>query len=117
MYAGLIISLQEPCGTAVEQNKTTWDLLSEWMWVGLYLYMTVSYIRFFAELNTVLFRTMLDISSCEDHVMTIETMTRLGLDPVCDKSFISDLAVLYGFDVVVQRNNGMCWCTDCYSLD
>lgn len=69
--------------------------------------------RFFAELNTVLFRTMTDISSCDDHVMTTETMVRLGLDPVYDRGFISDLAVLYGFNLVVQRANGMCCFMDC----
>ena len=85
---------------------------------GAYIYiMLFLYCRFFAELNTVLFRTIMDVSSCDDHVMTTETMTRLGLDLVYDKGFISDLAVLYGFDVVVQRTNGMCWCTDCYCLD
>lgn len=74
--------------------------------------------RFFAELNTVLFRTMMDVSSSDDHVMTIEMMARLGLDPVYDRAFISDLGVLYGFDVVVQRNTGMCSCfTDCYCPD
>lgn len=78
----------------------------------------LGFAEFFAELNTVLFRTMMDVSSCDDHVMTTEMMVRLGLDPVYDKGFISDLAVLYGFDVVVQRNVGMCSCfTDCYCLD
>lgn len=108
---------------ATERSKMTWDLLSECAYAGLCVYVhawiiIILHCRFFAELNTVLFRTMMDVSSCDDHVMTTEMMTRLGLDPVYDKGFISDLAVLYGFDVVVQRNIGMCSCfTDCYCLD
>jgi len=64
--------------------------------------------RFFAEINTVLFRTMMDISSCDDHVMTVETIEHLGLDPALDRNFLSDLAVLYGFDVVIQRSSSLC---------
>lgn len=103
-------------GSRAEQD----DLgFAEWVHrLGVKACLCILFCRFFAELNTVLFRTMMDVSSCDDHVMTTEMMVRLGLDPVYDKGFISDLAVLYGFDVVVQRNVGMCSCfTDCYCLD
>ena len=103
-------------GSRAEQD----DLgFAEWVHrLGVKACLCILFYRFFAELNTVLFRTMMDVSSCDDHVMTTEMMVRLGLDPVYDKGFISDLAVLYGFDVVVQRNVGMCSCfTDCYCLD
>lgn len=59
--------------------------------------------RFFQELNSQLFRTMLDVSSSEDHVLTIEMVDSLGLDPVRDRQFLTELATLHRLNMNVQR--------------
>lgn len=66
--------------------------------------------RFFQELNSQLFRTMQDAATSEDHVLTIEMVDSLGLDPVRDKQFLTDLARVHSMNINVQRPTDMFSC-------
>ena len=50
---------------------------------------------------------MHDAGSSEDHVMTTEMIDSLGLDPVRDRFFITELASLHRFNLNVQRGSEM----------
>ena len=63
--------------------------------------------RFFQELNSQLFRTMNDAASSEDHLLTLEMVESVGLDPVSDRLFLTELARLLNFDLNVQRPSDM----------
>ena len=63
--------------------------------------------RFFQELNSQLFRTMNDAASSEDHLLTLEMVESVGLDPVSDRLFLTELARLLSFDLNVQRPSDM----------
>ena len=64
--------------------------------------------RFFQEQNSQLFRTVRDASSSEDHVLTVEMVNSLGLDPVWDWVFLTELVSVYGLNVNVQRQADLC---------
>lgn len=66
--------------------------------------------RFFQELNSQLFRTMRDAASSEDHILTSDMVDSLGLDPVRDRQFLTDLARTYNLNVNVQRPVDMFLC-------
>ena len=66
--------------------------------------------RFFQELNSQLFRTMRDAASSEDHILTSDMVDSLGLDPVRDRQFLTDLAHTYNLNVNVQRPVDMFLC-------
>lgn len=62
---------------------------------------------FFQELNSQLFRVMQDAASSEDHVLTVEMVNGLGLHPVKDRLFLTELASVHRFNVNVQRPQDM----------
>jgi len=64
-------------------------------------------LRFFQELNSQLFRMMSDAASSEDHLLTLEMAESVGLDPVSDRLFLTELARLLNFDLNVQRPSDM----------
>lgn len=67
----------------------------------------LGFAEFFQEQNSQLFRTVMDAASSEDHVLTVEMVSSLGLDPVRDQVFLTELASVYGLNVTVQRQTSM----------
>lgn len=66
--------------------------------------------RCFQEMNSQLFRTMHDASTSEDHVLTVEMVDSVGLDPIGDKQFLTDLARVHDMNLNVQRPADMFSC-------
>ena len=66
--------------------------------------------RCFQEMNSQLFRTMLDAATSEDHVLTVEMVDSVGLDPVGDKQFLIELARVHNMNLNVQRPADMFSC-------
>ena len=66
--------------------------------------------RCFQEMNSQLFRTMHDAATSEDHVLTVEMVDSVGLDPVGDKQFLTDLARVHDMNLNVQRPADMFSC-------
>ncbi|KAL5467702.1 hypothetical protein EMCRGX_G031965 [Ephydatia muelleri] len=66
--------------------------------------------RCFQEMNSQLFRTMHDAATSEDHVLTVEMVDSVGLDPVGDKQFLTDLARVHDMNLNVQRPVDMFSC-------
>ena len=69
--------------------------------------MCVCVCRFFRELNSQLLRTMLDAQEREDHLLTVEMMESVGLDPTRDRQFLTELASLLSLNLNVQRPTDM----------
>ena len=61
-------------------------------------------------MNSQVFRTMQDAATSEDHVLTVEMVDSLGLDPVRDKQFLTDLAHVHSMNLNVQRPADMFSC-------
>ena len=53
---------------------------------------------------------MQDAASSEDHILTSDMVDSLGLDPVRDRQFLTDLARTYNLNVNVQRPVDMFLC-------
>ena len=66
--------------------------------------------RFFQELNSQLFRTVSDAASSEDHILTVEMVSGVGLDPVKDRIFLTELAKVYDLNFTVQSPTDMFPC-------
>ena len=69
--------------------------------------MCVCVCRFFRELNSQLLRTMLDAQEREDHLLTVEMVESVGLDPTRDRQFLTELASLLSLNLNVQRPTDM----------
>ena len=66
--------------------------------------------RFFQEMNSQLLRTVYDAASSEDHVLTVEMVDSIGLHPVKDRLFLTELAKVYDLNFTVQRPTDMFSC-------
>ena len=66
--------------------------------------------RFFQHLNSEIFRCLIEVSRSEDHVMTLEMVDALGLDPSRDRLFLIELASLHNLNVTVQQQKDMFSC-------
>ena len=67
--------------------------------------------RFFEELNSQVLRAVLDAASSEDHVMTMLMVGSVGLHPVKDRLFLTELAKTYdSVNFTVQRPMDMFSC-------
>lgn len=53
---------------------------------------------------------MQDAATSEDHVLTVEMVDSVGLDPVGDKQFLTDLALVHDMNLNVQRPADMFSC-------
>ncbi|KFM79125.1 Protein LCHN, partial [Stegodyphus mimosarum] len=60
------------------------------------------------SLNEHLFSTLLSVSRTQDKQWTIEHMHSIGLDPVNDRTFIMELADIYGIDIVPAADTLCC---------
>ena len=76
-------------------------------------YANILLYRFFQELNSQLFRTVLDAASSEDHVLTQEMIESVGMDPHKDRLFLTELARVYNLNMTVQRSTGLDLLTCC----
>ena len=63
--------------------------------------------RFFRELNSQLLRTMLEAVDREDHLLTVDMLESVGLDPTKDRNFLTELAAQLNFNLNVQRPSDM----------
>ena len=63
--------------------------------------------RFFRELNSQLLRTMLEAEEREDHLLTVDMVESVGLDPTRDRHFLTELAAQLNLDLNVQRPSDM----------
>ena len=68
------------------------------------------HIRYFEELNSQLFRVLLEAADSEDHVLTMEMVEGVQLDPVKDRIFLTELARVYNLDYTLQRPTDMFSC-------
>ena len=68
---------------------------------------------FFEDLNHKLFEMLTSVSESADHVVTLEHISQIGLDPTVDRLFVANVALLHGFDVNVQRTSDMCCLFNC----
>ena len=50
-----------------------------------------------------MFELLAAVSQGGDHVLSVDHMADIGLDPIQDRLFMANLALLHGFDVTVQR--------------
>ena len=66
--------------------------------------------RYFEELNSQLFRVLLEAAGSEDHVLTVEMVEGVQLDPIKDRLFLTELASTYGLDYTLQRPQDMFSC-------
>ena len=46
---------------------------------------------------------LIEAHTSEDHLVTVDTMQALGLDPNKDRIFLTELAALHRLNVTVQR--------------
>ena len=53
---------------------------------------------------------MMDAASCEDHILTLEMVESFDLDPIKDRYFLTELANVYGLNMIVQRSHDMFTC-------
>lgn len=63
--------------------------------------------RFFRELNSQLLRTMLEAVDREDHLLTVDMIESVGLDPAKDRHFLTELAAQFNMNLNVQRPSDM----------
>ena len=84
--------------------------LSLLLFLSLLLPLSPFLFSFFQELNSQLLRTVWDAASSEDHVLTVEMVDSIGLHPVKDKLFLTELAKAYDLDFTVQRPTDMFSC-------
>ena len=63
--------------------------------------------RFFRELNSHLLRTMLEAQEREDHLLTVDMVESVGLDPTRDRQFLTEFASLLNLNLNVQRPTDM----------
>lgn len=66
--------------------------------------------RYFQELNSQLLRVLLDAADSEDHVLTVEMVLGVQLDPVRDRLFLTELASVLQLNVTVQHHTDMFMC-------
>lgn len=66
--------------------------------------------RYFQELNSQLLRVMLDAADSEDHVLTVEMVQGVQLDPTRDRMFLTELARELELNVTVQHHTDMFTC-------
>ena len=50
---------------------------------------------------------MLEAVDSEDHLLTVEMVESVGLDPIRDRHFLTELAALLNFNLNVQRPSDM----------
>ncbi len=60
-----------------------------------------------------MFRTVMDAASSEDHVLTMEMVESVGLDPLKDRQFLTELASVYDLNMTVQRSTSFDLLTCC----
>jgi hypothetical protein len=65
------------------------------------------FVAFFRELNSQLLRTMIEAVEREDHLMTVDMVESVGLDPARDRNFLTELAAQLNFNLNVQRPSDM----------
>lgn len=53
---------------------------------------------------------LLDAADSEDHVLTVEMVEGVQLDPVKDRLFLTELARVYSLDYTLQRPTDMFSC-------
>uniref|UniRef100_T1IHJ7 DENN domain-containing protein 11 n=1 Tax=Strigamia maritima TaxID=126957 RepID=T1IHJ7_STRMM len=63
---------------------------------------------FFRDLNTRIFRTLLDISYSNNKEITSTLVRSMGLDPVGDRNFLIQLLETYGIDAVIMVESPCC---------
>ena len=51
-----------------------------------------------------------EVSQSEDHILTVEMIETLGLDPAKDRMFLTELASLHDLNVTVQRQKDVFSC-------
>ena len=68
---------------------------------------TIILSRFFQELNSQLLRTMVEAVEREDHLLTVDMVESVGLDPARDRNFLTELAAQLNFNLNVQRPSDM----------
>ncbi|XP_064398551.1 DENN domain-containing protein 11-like [Halichondria panicea] len=73
----------------------------------------LGFAEFFQELNCQMFRTVMDAASSEDHVLTMEMVESVGLDPLKDRQFLTELASVYDLNMTVQRSTSFDLLTCC----
>lgn len=66
--------------------------------------------EYFQELNSQLLRVLLDAADSEDHVLTVEMVLGVQLDPVRDRLFLTELASVLQLNVTVQHHTDMFMC-------
>lgn len=68
------------------------------------------FFRYFTEQTSQLLRVMLDADDSEDHIMTVEMVEGLQLDPDRDRLFLTALAQVWGLNVTVQHLSDVLTC-------
>lgn len=53
---------------------------------------------------------LLEAESAEDHLVTVEMISALGLDPNKDRIFLTELASLHRLNVTIQRQSDVFSC-------
>ena len=76
----------------------------------LFIALLIHTCRYFQELNSQIFRVLLDATQSEDHVLTVEMMEGVQLDPSRDRLFVTELAKVYDLNLTVQRPRDMFTC-------
>ncbi len=62
-----------------------------------------AFFRYFQQLNTELYTVLMEAHASDDHLITVEMIQALGLDPDKDRIFLTELATLHRLNVTVQR--------------
>ena len=55
-------------------------------------------------------RVLLDAADSEDHVLTVEMVQSVQLDPIKDRLFLTELASVLQLDLTVQHNADIFTC-------
>lgn len=66
--------------------------------------------EYFQELTSQLLRVLLEAADSEDHVLTVEMVQSVQLDPARDRLFLTQLATVLHLDLTVQQNADVFTC-------
>jgi len=64
--------------------------------------------NYFRNLNTRLFRMLLDVSYSQDKQLTSNHIRSIGLDPINDRNFLIELLETYGIDAMIMAESPCC---------
>lgn len=124
-FVSMIQKIQHVCNLLIIRNRLLFFFLSSSVCTLFFflfkLFLNLS-CRFFSELNTKIFQTLLEVASSVDRALTEQHMQRMGLDPKADHKFLVDILETYGIDVMLMIDTSCCfwsnhrWTTRKYSF-